>query len=120
MSLLSLVGISNAYATAAGAGAHPASASEGFLSMLPMLIIFVAVFYFLLVRPQQKRAKEHKNLMSSLSVGDEIVTTGGIVGRLTELKEQFMVLTIAKDVKITMQKNAIANVLPKGTMDASN
>ena len=88
--------------------------------MLPMLIIFIGVFYFLLVRPQSKRAKEHRQLMDNLSMGDEVITTGGIAGKVTKLRDSYAVLSIAKDVEITIQKGAIATVLPKGTLENIN
>ncbi len=117
MSLLSLLGISTAHA--ATTAATPAAAPEGsFLSVLPMLIIFVAVFYFLLVRPQSKRAKEQRKLLASLAVGDEVLTTGGIIGRITKLRDNYVVLNIANNTDITFQKGAIATVLPKGTMES--
>lgn len=120
MSLLSMLGISNAYAaagTAAAQGAH-ATPEGSFLSVLPMLIIFIAVFYFLLVRPQSKRAKEHRELLDQLAVGDEVVTTGGVIGRLAKLRDNYLVLSVSKDVEITIQKNAVASVLPKGTLES--
>ena len=116
MSLLSVIGISDALAATNEAG--KAAAGGGWVSTAGMLLIFVAIFYFLLVRPQTKRAKNHRQLMSGLSVGDEIMTSGGIVGRLSSMKDNYIVLTIAKGVDVTMQKNAIASVLPKGTMDS--
>ncbi len=123
MSLLSLLGISDAHAAVATAattaGAHPAQQGS-FLSMLPMLVIFIGVFYFLLVRPQSKRAKEHRQLMDNLSMGDEVITTGGIAGKVTKLRDSYAVLSIAKDVEITIQKGAIATVLPKGTLENIN
>ena len=83
---------------------------------LPLLII--VVFYFLLIRPQSKRAKEHKKLLSNISIGDEIVTTGGIVARVSKLKDSFVVLELSKDNAVTMQKSSIAQILPKGTVDS--
>lgn len=118
MSILNLLGISQAFAAAAPAASQHPSTASGLLSMLPMLIIFILVFYFLLVRPQQKRAKEQRSLMESLSVGDEVVTTGGILGRINKLRDNFVVITIAKGVEITMQKGAISSVLPKGTLES--
>ncbi len=117
MSLLSMLGISSAHA--ATTAATPAATPEGgFLSVLPMLIIFIAVFYFLLVRPQSKRAKEQRQLLESLAVGDEVLTTGGIIGRLTKLRDNYAVIMIGKDIEMTFQKNAIATVLPKGTLES--
>jgi len=117
MSLLGIIGITSAYAAPATTGAHH---EGGFLSLLPMLILIGLVFYFLMVRPQQKRAKQQKELMSKLAVGDEIVTIGGIVGRLSKLRDGFIVLTISNGVEITMRKTAIESVLPKGTMEGSD
>ena len=117
MSLLSVLGISSAYA-ASSAPAAQVSPQGSLLSMLPMLVIFIAVFYFLLIRPQSKRAKEHKNLVDNLAIGDEVLTNGGIVGRLTKLRDSYIVIAVSKDVEITLQKNAIATVLPKGTLES--
>jgi len=115
MSVLSFFGITDVYAAStAAAGAHP---QESGLVMLLWLVVFVAIFYFLLIRPQTKRAREHKQLLDSVSIGDEVITTGGIAGRVTKLRDNYTVLNIAKDVDITMQKSAIATVLPKGTLE---
>lgn len=121
MSLLHFIGVNNAFAeaTQTASDAQAATSSSGnLLHMLPMLLLFVAVFYFLLVRPQTKRAKEQKKLLSGINAGDEIMSTGGIVGRVVRLKENYIVMEIAKGVEVTLQKNAIATVLPKGTMDS--
>ena len=115
MSLLSLLGISTAHAATPSTAATP---EGGFLSMLPMLIIFIAVFYFLLVRPQSKRAKEQRELLDNLAVGDEVLTTGGIIGRLMKLRDNYVVISTGKDVEMTFQKTAIASILPKGTMES--
>ena len=109
----SLVG-AVAYA-AAPAPTH--SPEQGLLSMLPMLVIFGAVFYFLLIRPQTKRAKEQKEMLSALQLGDEVLTSAGIVGRVTKLRDNYTGILIARDTEIMVQKNAIANVLPKGSLD---
>lgn len=122
---LELLGISDALAaatttavtTATATGAEQ-STQGSFLSMLPMLIIFIVVFYFLLVRPQTKRAKEQRNLMDSLAVGDEVVTSGGIIGKLHKLKDNQAVITTANGTELLMQKNAIVSILPKGSMDS--
>lgn len=122
MSLFDFLGISNAFAEATNAvsaeGAAPQSQGASFLHMLPMLLLFVLVFYFLLIRPQAKRAKEQKKLMSSIAVGDEVMTAGGIVGRIVQLKDNYTVLAIAKGVEITVQKGSVASVLPKGTLES--
>lgn len=117
MSWFNVVGISNAYAAATGTSSA-AQHQGGFLGMLPMLILIVLVFYFLLVRPQQKRAKAQKALMNQLAIGDEIVTIGGIVGKIAKMRDTFIVLTIAEGVHLTVRKAAIESVLPKGTMEA--
>lgn len=116
MSLLSLIGISTAYAATSSAGTT-AQHQGSILGMLPMLILIVLVFYFLLIRPQQKRAKAQKTLMDKLTLGDEVVTIGGIVGKLTKMRDTFVVLTVSKGVEITIRKAAIESVLPKGTME---
>lgn len=118
MSLLSVLGISSAYAaTAASGAANHASSTAGLLSFLPMMLLLLVVFYFLLVRPQSKRTKEQRQLLENLSIGDEIVTVGGIVGRLSKLRDNFVILNLAKDVEITLQKSSVASILPKGTID---
>ena len=114
MSLLNLLGIGTAYASTA----EPAKAAGGsFLTLLPMLLIF-AVLIFFMMRPQMKRAKEHRKLMESITVGDEVVTAGGIVGRVSKMRDNFVVLNLSKDNEIVLQKSSIANVLPKGTIDS--
>jgi preprotein translocase subunit YajC len=104
--------INNAYAEAAA----PAQ-SAGFLEFLP-LIILAAVFYFLILRPQSKRAKEHKAMIEALQRGDEVVTTGGEVGRITKVYEQYVGVELAENIEVTVQKVAIQGVLPKGTIKA--
>jgi preprotein translocase subunit YajC len=102
--------IPSAYAQAAG-GAQP----NAFLQLLPLVLIFV-VFYFLLIRPQAKRAKEHKAMVAALAVGDEVVTSGGILGRVTETGEQFLTVEIAEGVRVKVQRHTVGAVLPKGTL----
>lgn len=77
---------------------------------------FALIFYFLIWRPQSKRAKEHKDLMSSLNKGDEVMTNGGILGKLNKVDENYIVLQISDNVEVKMQKSAVAAVLPKGTL----
>ena len=103
--------ISPAYAQAAGA----ASQSDTLLTFLPMIAIFV-VFYFLLIRPQQKKAKESRAMLDALQKGDEIVTAGGIVGRINKLTDQYATIEVAPNVEMTVQRGAIAQLLPKGTI----
>jgi len=103
--------ISNAYAQAA----DPAVQQNPLISFLPLLVLF-AVFYFMLIRPQMKRAKEQRAMIGGLAKGDEVVTNGGIAGRIDELGDSFVTLEIAANVKIKLQKSAITLVLPKGTL----
>ncbi len=103
--------ISSAYAQTAAA----ADPTGGLMQMLPIVAMF-AVLYFLMVRPQMKKAKEHKALLEALVKGDEVVTQGGLAGRITKLNENFVSIEIAPNVEIQMQKPAITLVLPKGTL----
>ena len=102
----------------ASAYAQDAAAQGGLLSFLPLIVIFV-VFYFLLIRPQMKRAKEHKLLISALANGDEVVTNGGLLGRVTNVGDSFITLELADNVKIKLQKHAVASVMPKGTIKSA-
>ena len=88
----------------------------GFL--LPMLIIFAA-FYFLLIRPQHKRQKAHNELVAALSTGDEVLTAGGILGKVTAVSDHYATLKIADNVEIKVQKSTVSAVVPKGTFDAA-
>jgi preprotein translocase subunit YajC len=90
------------------------STSPGFASFLPLIVIFV-LFYFLLIRPQTKKAKEHKAMIAALAKGDEIVTTGGMLGRVTALDDSFVTLAVAQNVEVRVQRHAVAQVMPKGT-----
>lgn len=94
----------------------PAQASL-MAQMLPLVLLLV-VFYFLLIRPQMKRAKEHRNLLGSLAKGDEVVTSGGVIGKVREIGENLLIVEIADKVEIRVQKQAITSVLPKGTMQS--
>ena len=104
--------ISSAYAQTAAAAADP---TGGLMQMLPIVAMF-AVLYFLMVRPQMKKAKEHKALLEALAKGDEVVTQGGLAGRITKISDNFISIEIAPNVEIQMQKPAITLVLPKGTL----
>lgn len=101
--------ISDAHAQAAGA------APAGSLSSMLILPIMLVVFYFLLIRPQQKRHKEHQNMLAKLATGDEVVTAGGILGRVTEVNDSFVTVEIADGVRIKVQKGQITQLVPKGT-----
>lgn len=103
--------ISNAYAQAEGA-------QGGLISFLPLIVIF-AVFYFMLIRPQMKRSKEHANLVAQLSKGDEVITNGGLLGRITDVQDAFVTLELADNLQIKLQRQAVANVMPKGTIKSA-
>ena len=81
-----------------------------------LLIGFLVIFYFLLWRPQSKRAKEHRELIANVAKGDEVATTGGMLGKVSKVTDDYFVISIAENTEITVQKNAIASVLPKGTL----
>jgi preprotein translocase subunit YajC len=93
--------------------AAPAEA-DPLMSFLPLILIFV-VFYFLLIRPQTKRAKEHKKMVEGLAKGDEVVTNGGLLGRITDVGDNFVQVKVADNVEVKVQKQAVANLMPKGT-----
>ena len=105
--------ISNAYAQTAAAGA--ANPMDSVMQFLPIILMFV-VLYFIMIRPQQKKAKEHKALIDALGKGDEVVTQGGIAGRIVKMGEEYATVEIADNVEIKVQKPAIGLVLPKGTL----
>lgn len=112
MSLLDLI-ISPAAAQAAPQGqGNP-------MSLLVMMVLFFGVFYFMAIRPQMKRAKEHRALLAGLAKGDEVLTNGGIAGRIEDLGESFVSVEIAAGVSIKVQKNAISAVLPKGSLKSA-
>lgn len=104
--------ISNAYAQA------DTAAAGGLMSFLPLIVIF-AVFYFMLIRPQMKRTKEHRQLVAQLAKGDEVITNGGLLGRITDVSESFVTLELADNLQIKLQRQAVANVMPKGTMKSA-
>ena len=100
------------------AHAQDAAQPGGLMSFLPLIVIFI-IFYFLLIRPQMKRAKEHKALVSQLANGDEVVTNGGLLGRITNVGESFVTVEVADNVQIKVQRHAIASILPKGTVKSA-
>ncbi|WP_426103871.1 preprotein translocase subunit YajC [Massilia sp. TSP1-1-2] len=106
--------ISNAYAQAA-----PAAANSGLMgnlsTFLPLVLMFV-VMYFLMIRPQQKKAKEQRQMMDALAKGDEVVTASGILGKVTKVLDTYVMLEIAANTEITVQKHAVTTLLPKGTL----
>ncbi|GAB2515934.1 preprotein translocase subunit YajC [Lysobacter humi (ex Lee et al. 2017)] len=90
----------------------------GILGFLPFLVL-IGVMYFLMIRPQMKRAKEHKGMLDKLARGDEVLTSGGIAGTVADIGENFVTVEVADGVRVRVQKAAIANVLPKGTLKAA-
>ncbi len=102
--------IANAYAQAA-----PAGGDAGFMGLLPIVLMFV-LLYFLMIRPQMKRAKEQKAMIEALQKGDEVVAAGGVVGRIREMADAYITLEIAPGTEITVQRAAVQMLLPKGTM----
>lgn len=101
-------------AVAAAGTAVPAQA-DGTYSLVMVAAIFV-LFYFMLIRPQSKRAKEHRDLIGKLKKGDEVVTSGGILAKVVSIDEQYIKVSIADGVEISLQRSAVSTVLPKGTL----
>jgi len=97
------------------AAAGPAQTESGFGSFI-MLAIFGLVFYFLLIRPQSKRQKEHKTMISSVEKGDEVVTNGGLIGKITKLDDNLLMIKVAENTEVMVQRGMIASTLPKGTI----
>ena len=104
--------ISNAYAQAAQGAASPES---GLLGMLPLVLMFV-VLYFVMIRPQMKRQKEAKAMIEALAKGDEVVTAGGVIGKISKLGDNFIHLEVANGIELQIQRGAITQVLPKGSL----
>lgn len=102
--------LNDAYAQA-GAPSGP----ESFIQFLPIILLFI-VFYFVLIRPQTKRAKEHSTMVTALARGDEIVTNGGLLGKITAVGENFIQLEIAEGIQVKVQKQSVATMMPKGTI----
>ena len=106
--------ISEAFAqTAPAAGAD--SMFGGLVSMLPLILMFV-VLYFVMIRPQMKRQKEHKSMIDALAKGDEVVTSGGLLGKVSKMGETFIGLEVAGGVEVQVQRSAVVQVMPKGTV----
>ena len=103
--------ISPAYAQAAGT-----PMGGGGVSTMLFMAVFAAIFYFMLIRPQQKRMKDQQAMLSKLATGDEVVTTGGILGRIAEVGDSFVTLEIADSVRIKVQRSQISQLMPKGTL----
>ena len=107
--------INTANAQAAGA----AAGGGGLLNVVLLPVLLLVVFYFLLIRPQNKRAKEQREMLSKVAVGDEVATTGGILGTVTDVGDQFLTVQIADGVNVKLQKFQVAQVLPKGTVKSA-
>lgn len=106
--------ISQAHAQTAGAGAPPG----GELFQIGFLVLMFALFYFIAIRPQRKRQKEHAAMVASLNKGDEVVTSSGILGKINKLDDDYVVLSVSDNVDLKFQRSAIHAVLPKGTLKA--
>ena len=102
--------------SAMAADAGGAAAGSPFPMDIFIIIAFAVVFYLIVWRPQSKRAKEHRDLVSGLAKGDEIITNGGLVGKITKVEEQFIVFEAADNVELRLQKSAVMQALPKGTI----
>ncbi|MCK5718965.1 MAG: preprotein translocase subunit YajC [Thiomargarita sp.] len=101
--------IQNAWAESAPSG------DAGFLNLIMLVVLFI-VFYFFLIRPQTKRAKEHRQMVDSLAKGDEVITNGGLLGKITNLGDNFVVLELVPNTEVKIQRQSIASIVPKGTM----
>ena len=107
--------ISSAFAQTAPAAAGGGDMMSSITGMLPLVLMFV-VLYFVMIRPQMKRQKEHRAMVEALSKGDEVATAGGLLGRVVDLDEQFLFVEIAAGTKVQIQRSAVVQVLPKGTV----
>jgi preprotein translocase subunit YajC len=103
--------ISSAFAQGGTGG----GAESSLMSFLPLILMF-AVLYFIMIRPQTKRQKEHRNMLSAMAKGDEVVTTGGVVGKVTKVGDAYVGVEIAEGTEIVVQKAAVTTILPKGTI----
>ena len=112
MSLLDFL-IPTAYAQSAG------GQPQGGFGMLVFPVILIAIMYFLMIRPQMKRQKEHKAMLDKLNRGDEVITSGGVAGTITDIGDNFVTVEIADNVRVRVQKGTIGNVLPKGTLKSA-
>ena len=112
MSLLDFL-IPTAYAQSAG------GQPQGGFGMLVFPVILIAIMYFLMIRPQMKRQKEHKAMLDKLNRGDEVITSGGVAGTITDIGDNFVTVEIADNVRVRVQKGAIGNVLPTGTLKSA-
>lgn len=107
--------ISSAFAQSAPAAAGGGDMMSSLTGMLPLVLMFV-VLYFVMIRPQMKRQKEHRSMVDALAKGDEVATGGGLLGKVNDLNEQFLFIEIANGVVVQVQRSAVVQVLPKGTV----
>ena len=107
------------FITDALAEGAPAAQGSDPMSSLIFFGGMIAIFYFLLIRPQQKKAKEHRNMVAAIGKGDEIVTNGGLLGKITEVGEEYVTVELGDNVSVRLQKQAVTTVLPKGTIKAA-
>ena len=107
--------ISSAFAQTAPAAAAGGDVQSSLMGMLPLVLMFV-VLYFVMIRPQMKKAKEHKAMVEGLAKGDEVATAGGILGKVTKLSDGFVSIEIAAGVEVQLQRSAVVQVLPKGSI----
>jgi preprotein translocase subunit YajC len=107
--------IPEAYAQAAGAQPSTGQMMQPFI----LMIVFLVIFYFLLIRPQQKKAKEHQAMLAKLAAGDECVTAGGLLGRVVEVGDQFVTLEVADGVRVKVQRFQVTQLVPKGTLKSA-
>lgn len=107
--------ISSAFAQTAPAAAGGGDMSSSLMSMLPLVLMFV-VLYFVMIRPQMKRQKEHRTMIDALAKGDEVATAGGVLGKVTRLGDTYIGVEVANGVEIQVQRSAVVQVLPKGTI----
>lgn len=103
--------ISSAFAQSAAGG----DVQSSLMGMLPLVLMFI-VLYFVMIRPQMKKAKEHKAMIEALSKGDEVVTAGGMLGRVAKLEDGFLALEVSSGVEVQIQRSAVVQVLPKGSV----
>jgi preprotein translocase subunit YajC len=102
----------------APSAAAPAVKHAGLGGMIWMPLILIAIFYFLIIRPQNKRQREQRELMNQIALGDEVMTNSGILGRITRLRDNYIVINIAKDTEMTISRSSVSQVLPKGTLES--
>ncbi|RYY97561.1 MAG: preprotein translocase subunit YajC [Comamonadaceae bacterium] len=107
--------ISSAFAQAAPAAASGGDMQSSLMSMLPLVLMFV-VLYFVMIRPQMKRQKEHRAMIEALARGDEVATAGGLIGKVTKLGDTYLSVEIASGVEVQLQRSAVVQVLPKGSL----